>query len=141
MVSRQFNYSKNPRMSYIVEEHINVLGKLGVTVRSSFQSSINGSDKTHICESLRLNHIRWIGDGPSRSPRIARVEVTSETPSADLDITLQMCFISFNLSRYNSLDERMRLNQFSNNSPMKHNPPCIPPPPDLSEDRWHLFHT
>ena len=30
----------------------------------------------------------------------------------DLDPTLQMRFIGFNLTRYNSLDERMRLNHF-----------------------------
>ena len=31
---------------------------------------------------------------------------------SDLDLTLQMCFVGFNLSRYNSLDERQRLNHF-----------------------------
>ena len=36
VVSRQFNYSKNVRMIYIVEEHLNLWRELGVTIRSVF---------------------------------------------------------------------------------------------------------
>ena len=31
-MSRHFDYLKNPRMLYIVEEHLNLYGDLGVTV-------------------------------------------------------------------------------------------------------------
>ena len=45
LVSRQFDYSKNAIMIYIVEEHLNFYAKLGVAVGFDSSSSINGSDK------------------------------------------------------------------------------------------------
>ena len=51
---------------------------LGVTFGSRFNSSINGSDEMHRCESLRLSCFRWIGDGPSRSCHVACEEETHE---------------------------------------------------------------
>ena len=35
-MSKTFDYSKHPRMFYIVEEHINLLGDLGIAVGSAF---------------------------------------------------------------------------------------------------------
>ena len=81
LVSRQFDYSKNPKIIYKVEEHLNLYGKLGVTIGSSFNSSINGFDETQRCESLRLSHGRWIGDGPLRSCHVGCEEKTHQTPS------------------------------------------------------------
>ena len=51
---------------------------MGVTVRFSISSSINGSDETHICESLRLNRISWIKDELPRFYHVAREEETHE---------------------------------------------------------------
>ena len=65
-MSRQFDYAKNPRMIYNVKEHLNLLGKLGVTIGSRFNSSINGSNEIPCFESLQLSRVRWISDGPSR---------------------------------------------------------------------------
>ena len=42
------------------------------------------------------------------------------------DLTLQMCFVGFNLSRYNSLDEWLKLNHFKNDSSMSHSAPSTP---------------
>ena len=78
LVSRQFNYLTNPRMIYNVEEHLNLYGKLGVTVGSAFQSSINGSDEKLGFESLLLSRVCWIADGSSRSHHVIREEVTRE---------------------------------------------------------------
>ena len=76
---RQFDYSKNPQMIYIIEEHLNLLGKLGVTIGSRFNSSINGYDETQICKLLGLSCGRWIGDGLPRSHHISCEEVMHET--------------------------------------------------------------
>ena len=46
--------------------------------------------------------------------------------SSDLDLTLWMRFRRFNLSRYNSFDERLRLNHFYKNSSMSRNEPHSP---------------
>ena len=59
-MSKQFDYSKSPIMIYNVEKHINLLGKLGVTVGSRYNSSINGFDKTLDFKSLLLNHVYCI---------------------------------------------------------------------------------
>ena len=66
-------------MIYIVEENLNLEGKLSVTVRSRFVSLINGYDETQRCESLRLSCDRWIRDGPQRSRHVAREEIMRET--------------------------------------------------------------
>ena len=66
-------------MIYIIEENLNLYEKLGVIIRSALHSSINGSDEMHICESLRLNHVCWIEDGPPRFHCIAREEEMHET--------------------------------------------------------------
>ena len=58
-MSKQFDYSNYPRMISNVEEHLNLQGKLGVTVRSRFNSSINGSDEMSGFKSLRLS--RFVG--------------------------------------------------------------------------------
>ena len=78
-MSRQFDYSKNPRMIYIVKEHLNLYRDLGVTVGFNILSSINGSDKTNLYEFLRLNYIRGIKDEPSRLLHVACEEKTRET--------------------------------------------------------------
>ena len=72
LVSRYFDYSENPRMIYNVEEHLDLLGNLGVTVGSRFNSSINDSDETPGFESLRLSFIRWILDKPLRFFHLTR---------------------------------------------------------------------
>ena len=46
LVSRQFDYSKNPRMIYNVKEHLNLYAKLGVAIGFDSSSSINSSDET-----------------------------------------------------------------------------------------------
>ena len=61
-MSRQFDYSKNQILIYIVEEHLNLLAKLGVTVGFDSSSSINVSDETLGCESLSLSCIYLIQD-------------------------------------------------------------------------------
>ena len=66
-------------MIYIVKEHLNLLGKLGIYVGSRFNSSINGFDEIQRCKLLQLSHVRWIGDGPPSSRHDAREEVTRET--------------------------------------------------------------
>ena len=38
----------------------------------------------------------------------------------DLDLTLLICFVGFNLNSYNSSDQRLRLNHFYNNLPAKY---------------------
>ena len=64
-MSRKFDWSKNQRMMYNVKEHLNLYGKLGVTVGSRFNSSINDTDETLGFESLRLSRFCWIRDGSS----------------------------------------------------------------------------
>ena len=56
LVSKQFDYLNCHGMFYNVEEHFYLLGELGVTIRSSLKSLINGSDETYHCKSLRLSH-------------------------------------------------------------------------------------
>ena len=65
-MSKQFNYLNFPGMLYNVEEHLYLLSELDVTVRLSIKSLINGSDKMHNCESLRLSLGHWISGGSSR---------------------------------------------------------------------------
>ena len=69
-MSRQFDYLKNSRMIYIVEEHLNLYAKLGVAVGFDSSSSINGSDEMLQCESLLLSRIRLIRD---EAPRFRHV--------------------------------------------------------------------
>ena len=57
LVSKQFDYSNCPRM-LTMSKNLNLYIELGVTVRSSIQSLINGSDETHDYESLRLSRVR-----------------------------------------------------------------------------------
>ena len=64
-MSREFDYSKNLRMICNVKEHLNLLDNFGVTIGSTFQSLINGSDEMQRCESLQLSRICPIVDGPS----------------------------------------------------------------------------
>ena len=49
-----------------------------MTVESTFQSLINGSDETQECESLLLSHGHWITDGLPRFHHVAREEETYE---------------------------------------------------------------
>ena len=42
---------------------------------------------------------------------------------SNLDLTLRVHFVGFNISRYNSLDQRLRLNHFKNDLPMNKNVP------------------
>ena len=44
-MSKQFDYSKHPRMVWIVEEHVNLQEKLGVAIRFDSSSLINHSDE------------------------------------------------------------------------------------------------
>ena len=79
MVFRQFDYSKNPRILYIIEEHLNLSGNLGVTIGFSIKSSTNGSDEMHICKSLHLTRVYRIEDERLRFLHVAREEVTCKT--------------------------------------------------------------
>ena len=59
---------------------------------------------------LRSNRVCWMKDGP---PRFHYLMCEEEKRSrCDLDLKLHMCFFGFNMSRANSLDERMRSNHF-----------------------------
>ena len=49
-------------MIYIVEEHLNLYGKLGVAVGFDSSSSINNSDETFGCELLPLSCVCSIED-------------------------------------------------------------------------------
>ena len=71
---------------------------------------MNGSDKMHMCESLCLNFVCWMEGDLRRFCHVAHDEETREMLASDLDVTLWMSFVSFNLNYYNSLDERLRLN-------------------------------
>ena len=62
LVSIQFDYLKNPRMIYIVKEHLNLYAKLGMSIALESLSSINGSDEMLGYESLSLSRVRSIKD-------------------------------------------------------------------------------
>ena len=65
-MSNQFDYSKYPRILYIVEEHAYLLAKLGVAIGFGSSCSINGSDEMLGCELLPLSCVRSIEDGVLR---------------------------------------------------------------------------
>ena len=58
----------------------------------------------------------------------------------DLDLMLKMRFVGFNLNRYKSLDERLRLNPFKNDSPTKNNEQHNTRESDASHDATSLAH-
>ena len=64
-------------MVYIVEEHVYLYAKLGVTVGFGSSSSINSSNETLGCELLPLSRIRSIEDGALRFCHVAREEESS----------------------------------------------------------------
>ena len=76
---RQFDYLKNRRMIYIVEEHLNLEAKLGVAVGFDSSYSINDSDQMLGYESLSLSHVRSIKD---EAPRFCHI-VCEEESSRD----------------------------------------------------------
>ena len=51
------------------------------------------------------------------------------TSSVNLDQTLRCVSVGFNLSRYNSSDQRLRLNHFKSDSLTNRNVLRTPPPP------------
>ena len=61
----------------MVEEHVYLQAKLGVTVGFGSSSSVNGSDEMLGCESLPLSHAHSIKDGALRFCHIAHEEETS----------------------------------------------------------------
>ena len=68
------------------------------------------------CESLRLNHVHSIKDEPMWFRHVAHEEEMCETAIVwslidDLDASMYPTN-GFNLSRYNSSNERLRLNYF-----------------------------
>ena len=96
-----------------MSKDISIYSKLGVTVWSSVSSSINGSDETRGCKSLRLSHGRWIKDGPLRLCHIVRIRSNAWNAIRLILIKRSRCiFVGLNLSRYNSSDWRLRLNHF-----------------------------
>ena len=59
-MSKQFDYSKHPRMLFLSKNKgINRL-HLSVTFQFASSSSINGLDVTKECESMSLIHRHWI---------------------------------------------------------------------------------
>ena len=73
---KQFDYSKNPKIFYIVEEHVNLLAKLGVAVGFDSSSSINSSNEMLGCKLLPLSRVCLIGD---EAPRFCHVACEEES--------------------------------------------------------------
>ena len=73
VVSRQFGYSKTSKNDLQGRRTSQIIANLGLTVGSRFNSLINSSDEMLCFESLRLGHVRWILDGPSRFFHVTRV--------------------------------------------------------------------
>ena len=63
---KQFDYSKHPRMLYIVQEHAYLLAKLGAAVGFGSSCSISGLDEMLGCEFLPLIHVCLIENGALR---------------------------------------------------------------------------
>ena len=63
-------------MIYIVEEHLNLLAKLGIVIGFDSSSSINGLGETPGCESLSLSRVRSIRD---EAPRFCHVACEEES--------------------------------------------------------------
>ena len=59
-MSRKFDYSKTSKNDLHRRRTSQLIVNLGETVGFGFKSSINGSDETQRCESLRLSCIREI---------------------------------------------------------------------------------
>ena len=88
---QEFNCLKSSKNALQCRITSQFIVTLGVIVRWCVWSLINGSDEMHQCESLRLSHGCWIGDGPPRFHHIAREEETHETD----DLTISMRFRHF----------------------------------------------
>ena len=63
-------------MLYIVEEHVYLWAKLGMSIGFGSSSSINGSDEMLGCESLPLSCVHLIEDGALKFGRVACEEET-----------------------------------------------------------------
>ena len=86
--------------------------RLGVTIRFASLSLINGLDEMLGCEWLSLSPIRPIEEGALRFHCIMHEEEASRNACRLIFIECSRCNHVFNLSRYNFLDERLRLNHF-----------------------------
>ena len=114
-MSKQFDYSKYPRIAYIVEEHVYMWAKLGVAVGFGISFSINDSNETSGCESLYLSFFRLIEDVALRFHHVVREEETSRNTCRLIFMCTHINWSSsivFNLSHYNSSDGRLRLSHF-----------------------------
>ena len=64
--SKQFDYSKHPRLLFLSKNgDINRLN-LGMTIQFASSSLINGSDEMLKCESSSLSHVHLIRNGAPR---------------------------------------------------------------------------
>ena len=74
---------------------------------------IHCSDETHPCESLQLTRGRWIFDRPPRRCHVAcALNNASNIRRWILTRRFRCVSLSFNLSFYNSFDQRLSLNCF-----------------------------
>ena len=83
--------------------------KLGVAVRFSSSSSINGSDETLGCKSLTLSHFYSIEDEALRFCHVTREEASCNLVCSIMNRCLKFLDGSSNLGHYNSSDERLGL--------------------------------
>ena len=121
-------------MLYIVEEHLNLLANLGVTVQSSFNSRSTALMKRIGCKLLRWSRGCWIFDWLPRWSHVATV--INNACNVHRWILIghsDAFFVGFNLNRYNSFDQRLRLNRFTDESDHAAYPYA------LSEDRRSQF--
>ena len=106
-MSKKFDYSKHPRMIYIVEEHVYLYAKLAMTIGFGSSSSIQGSDETLGYQSLPLSHVCLIKDRALRFCHILREEEAScDLVHPIVNRRLRFLDGSSNVGRYNSSDER-----------------------------------
>ena len=74
VVSKQFDFFKNPRTDFRVEELFNFIGKFGRNHQMRQFDLINGLDCRSFDKSMSLSHVRPIHDEAFRFRHVIREE-------------------------------------------------------------------